>query len=271
MTKAESAHRGGGDYIFSNAHRQTANRFPALSDIYDARTIECFLEIGVDAGWRCLEAGAGAGSIAAWLCDRVGPTGHVVATDIDTHFLDRLHRPNLTIRQHDMAVAPVEPRSFDLVHARLLLVIVPERERALANMIAGLKPGGLIVCEEFDSLSMAPDATINPAETELKSLVAMRQIMPRRGVNVRYGRLLHGRLRQLGCVDVRASGRLAMWQGGSDGARLLRSNIMQLRTDMIESGLITEHEFEADMARLEDPAVLLPSPVMWTVVARAPS
>src|SRR5215470_17943338 len=37
----------------------------------------------VRPGWRCLEVGAGRGSIATWLAAQVGENGQVVATDID--------------------------------------------------------------------------------------------------------------------------------------------------------------------------------------------
>jgi 2-polyprenyl-3-methyl-5-hydroxy-6-metoxy-1,4-benzoquinol methylase len=44
----------------------------------------------VRPGWRCLEVGAGRGSMAAWLAEQVGPSGHVMATDIDVTYLERL-------------------------------------------------------------------------------------------------------------------------------------------------------------------------------------
>ena len=40
----------------------------------------------VQPGWRCLEVGAGRGSMAVWLAEQVGPSGHVVATDIDVGY-----------------------------------------------------------------------------------------------------------------------------------------------------------------------------------------
>ena len=64
-------------------------------------------------------------------------------------------------------------------------------------------------------------------------------------------------------VDVRSSGRLAMWQGGSAGARLFRANFEQLRT-----GLITQAELDDDLSRLDDPLTLFPSPVTWTACGR---
>ena len=50
-----------------------------------------------------LLVGMGAGGIALWLADRVGETGHVLATDLDTRFLDGHGRANLEVRTHDVA------------------------------------------------------------------------------------------------------------------------------------------------------------------------
>ena len=41
----------------------------------DPLTVRYLLRLGVGDGWRCLEVGAGAGSIVRWLSDRVGPNG----------------------------------------------------------------------------------------------------------------------------------------------------------------------------------------------------
>src|SRR4029077_20750563 len=72
----------------------------------------------VQPGWRCLEVGAGRGSMATWLAERVGPSGQVVATDLDTRSLDRLDLPNLQVVQHNIVDDPLDalgPGSFDLV------------------------------------------------------------------------------------------------------------------------------------------------------------
>ena len=41
-------------------------------------------------GARCLEVGAGSGSMALWMAARVGETGHVLATDINPRFVEAL-------------------------------------------------------------------------------------------------------------------------------------------------------------------------------------
>jgi hypothetical protein len=96
---------GEGCYVLDNAAEARA-RFEALPRIYDPGTFRHLAALGVGEGWRCLEVGAGGGSVARWLADRVGPVGHVLATDIDTRFLDALAGPTLEVRRHDVTAHP---------------------------------------------------------------------------------------------------------------------------------------------------------------------
>lgn len=257
-------------YVFDNAHSQARERFPALSDLYDYETIRCLQAVGVAPGWLCLEVAAGGGSIARWLAAQVGPGGRVLATDLDTRFLEPLAGPALEVRRHDIARDPLPDAAFDLVHARLILVHLPERELALAKMAGALQPGGWLVCEEFDSLSMPADPVLHPHECALQAQAAMQRIMAARGANTRYGRDLAARMRAHGLIDIRAQGRMAMWQGGSAGARLFRANFAQSREELLRVGLLTQAEWDDELERLDDPRTLFPSPVMWTVCGRRP-
>ena len=75
--------------------------------------------------------GAGGRSIPEALAAVVGPTGRVLATDIDPAWLKA--GDGYEVRRHDVAADPApEPGTFDLVHARLVLVHVPDRARAFA-------------------------------------------------------------------------------------------------------------------------------------------
>src|SRR5437763_1503307 len=77
----------------------------------------------VRPGWRCLEVVAGRGSMAVWLAGQVGRAGHVVATDVDTRYLERLDIPNLEVIEHNILEDPPEDLglgSFDLVSSRLI-------------------------------------------------------------------------------------------------------------------------------------------------------
>ena len=252
----------GGAYALDNSSRQALARFPALSDAFDAGTQRHLDAIGIGAGWTCLEVGGGGGSIARWLAERVGPTGHVLVTDIDPRHLRFPDLPEVDVRVHDIASDPLPAASFDLVHARLVLVHVREREAALANMIAALKPGGWLVDEEFDS-SVFPDPVLSPGEVLSKTHIALSRVLDERGVDRTFGRRLFERFRALGLDRVAAEGRTFMWPSGSPGPAILRANYSQLQSHMIDAGYLTHAEFDHDIAALDDPEFLMPSPVLW--------
>jgi len=255
-------------YVFDNAEQQAQQRMAALPALYDPGTIRHLTQLGVGEGWRCLEIGAGGGTIARWLSERVGPTGRVLATDLDTRFLENLRLPNVEVRKHNIESDPLPQNAFDLIHLRLVLVHLLSRDRVLQALVGALRSGGWLLAEEFDSLSMTPDASVNPAETSLEADVVFREVMVARGLDLRYGRLLPSRFRQIGLVDVGAEGRVPLWRGGGYGGILMRANLEQLREDILATGRITQDQFERDLARLDDEEFVRPSSVMWAAWGR---
>src|SRR5687767_11306018 len=99
-------------YAFDNAWELERERLRGLELRLDPATIRHLETIGVGAGWTCLEIGGGGGSIARWLARRVGPSGRVVATDLDPRFLEALGEPNLEARRHDVATDDLPPNAF---------------------------------------------------------------------------------------------------------------------------------------------------------------
>jgi SAM-dependent methyltransferase len=261
----------GSTYILGNASPEARARFDALSTLYDRATIQHLESCGVGLGWNCLEVGGGGGTIAAWLAERVGADGHVLVTDLDPRFLDCSKLPNLEVRRHNVVTDPLPEAAFDLIHSRLVLIHLPERQKVLARLMAALRPGGWLVVEDFDSGSLPSDPFLNSGEIQLKTQTALYRVVEDAGLERRWGRLLHSHMRALGLVDVRAEGRLSMWQGGSPGAALTRANFQQLQDALIGGVLVTEQEFQRDIARLDDPYFTMPSPIMWTAWGRRPT
>jgi SAM-dependent methyltransferase len=259
------------NYVFDNAGAQTPRRWTALERLFDTDTIQHLAARGVRVGWRCLEVGGGSGSIAQWLTQQVAPRGHVLVTDIDTRFLESLNGPSFEIQQHDIGTDPLPEAAFDLAHARLVLSHLPSRERALRTMISALKPGGWIVIEDFDWSSKAPDPADTTAAADFSKIHdAMNDFMTERGVDGTYGRQLWGLLRSHGLVEVDAVGRVTMYQGGSPGAELFLAAVEQLRTALIQSGLVTEEDIEAYRALLGNADFAVQSNVMMTAWGRRP-
>ena len=258
------------EYVFDNRNESAEKRYRELSVLYDAQTLRHIEQRGIEEGWSCLEVGGGGGSIASWLCKRVGPTGRVLATDIEPHFLEALAFRNLEVRRHDIRYEGLPERQFDLAHARLVLMHLPGRELALRRMLASLKPGGWIVVEEFDNLSILPNPIVNPGEEELKVIRAGLRVLTARGVELRYGRWLPRQLQSLGLVNVGAEASTTMWHGDSPGTRLYKLTFEELADPILRSGLISEAEFETDMRRLDELDFLTLSPMMWTAWGQVP-
>src|SRR4029434_9306066 len=71
-------------YVFNTAqHDAELSRLRAIESIFDAASRRFLLATGVRAGWKCLEVGAGAGSIATWLANVVGGSGRVTAVHVN--------------------------------------------------------------------------------------------------------------------------------------------------------------------------------------------
>ena len=106
--------------------------------------------MGLGEGWRCWEVGAGGVSVPRSLAERVGTSGRVLATDIDVSWIESAAGCALEVRRHDVIHDPPPAETFDLVHARLVLVHLADRAAALRVMIDALRPGGWLVLEDAD-------------------------------------------------------------------------------------------------------------------------
>jgi SAM-dependent methyltransferase len=256
-------------YAFDNAGEAARQRYDLLAAVWDNESRTQLERVGVDTGWNCLEVGAGGGSIAEWLGARVGNTGHVLAVDLSTRFLERLRGANIEVREHDLVRQSLPECAFDLVHSRLVLMHLPERDEVLSRLIKSLRPGGWLVLEEFDALSTVPDPTVYPGETSLAAALAMRAVMRERGIDLCYGRRLPAVLRARGLADVRAAGRAFMWHSDSLGARLYRLTLEELRGEILARCAIDDEQFSADLERISQADFAVPSPMLWTVCARS--
>jgi ubiquinone/menaquinone biosynthesis C-methylase UbiE len=257
-------------YLLDNANAKAGTRMEVLARLYDPASRRILEATGISAGWRCLEVGGGGGSLARWMAERVGAEGHVLCTDLDTRIIERGRAgANLEVMQHDIARDALPMNAFDLAHARLVMIHVPEREVALEKMTLSLKPGGWLVIEDFDSASLQPDAKVNRFETPLPTSEAVRKYLTRHQDGY-YGRRLHGRFRELGLVNVFAEARMVMFDRHNGGADLMRVNFEQIGADVIAAGLITRAQIDADLAMLERDEFAIPSPIMWSVSGRKP-
>jgi 2-polyprenyl-3-methyl-5-hydroxy-6-metoxy-1,4-benzoquinol methylase len=244
------------DYLLDNAWEQQRPRLIGLEAWFDPGTVRHLEALGVATGWRCLQVGAGGGSIAQWLCRRVGPSGHVVATDLDTRFLTILRAPKLEVLRHNILTDELPEGTFDLVHARFVVEHLADRMGALRRMAAALKPGGWLLVEDTDHATWAADPAVDAEAAALFSTwtAAYLQLFGMVGGDAHAGRRLYGELQALGLTDIGAEGRVFMVSGGSPNALVWHLTAEQVRERMVDTGLLTAPEMERLLVLLLDPS-----------------
>ncbi|OQW33071.1 MAG: hypothetical protein A4E19_06925 [Nitrospira sp. SG-bin1] len=215
----------------------------------------------VQPGWRCLEVGAGRGSMAVWLAQQVGGNGRVVATDVDTTSLNRLDLPNLQVRRHDILNDSLDAlglASFDLVCARLVLFwLAGKQEIAIRRMVECLRPGGWLIDEDGDWGMVAP---VDPAHSHyIPYQCAWKngEWWAERGYDPVFGRTLPVLFDRCGLVDIRHEVSASVVRGGSPWSRWWVQSLEGIRASEQAGGSLTEvrdQEYSALTAPLTDPS-----------------
>jgi SAM-dependent methyltransferase len=213
---------GSRGYGLSATGRETAEdaRLGLLEQLYDplSQARRAF----VQPGWRCLEVGAGRGSLARWMAEAVGSAGEVVATDVDTRYLERLAVPNLRVIRHDLLSDPLEvlePGSYDLVSARLVLFWLRDQEEAVRRLVACLRPGGWLIDEDGDWGLPGPVDPSHPLTGPHDAVYRYGGWWSDRGFNPTFGRTLPVLFQRAGLVDIRHEAKSEVVPGDSPWAR----------------------------------------------------
>lgn len=132
---------------------------PFLGQWLGAATERMFDLARVESGCRVLDVAAGAGEQSIAAARRVGPTGHVLATDIAPALLDHALADaraaglsNISAQELDGEQLDTLPAaSFDVVISRVGLIYFPDQQRALAGMRHALKPGGRVAAVVYST------------------------------------------------------------------------------------------------------------------------
>jgi len=241
---------GGEGYLLDNRQAEAGRRLDALAELFDPVTFRHVSEIGVGAGWACWEVGAGGPSVPRWLAGRVGPTGRVLATDIDTGLLEAgPEPPPFEVLRQDVGVGAPPDGRFDLVHARLVLVHVPRREAAVAAMVDALRPGGWLVLEDADPALqplICPDEYGEVQRLANRLRNGFRDLLAQRGADLGFGRTLPRLLRDAGLADVRADAYFPITSPAC--AVLETATVQQIRGHLVAAGLATDAEIDRHLA-----------------------
>lgn len=245
------------DQYFANSEKDEVElrRLRLLEETYDPNTIRYLERFRLGKGQNCLEIGAGAGSIASWLAMQVGPTGRVVATDINTRFLQRLNVPNIEVRQHNIVQDDLETSEYDLVHCRAVLMHLSEYEKALERMIGSLRPSGWLLVEEADYGSVLSLDLTNPSAVPLIS--ALRIVydeLRKKNTDIYFGRRVRDLVEGHELTDVGNEGWTSIGRGGTSEAQFRWMTTQVVMKPLIASGAITQQQYENAKRLYEDPS-----------------
>src|SRR5205085_295734 len=152
------------------------NRLRAQAEQYDEQARWLLDAVGVRPGSRVLDVGSGPIGVLRLLSEMVGPSGEVVGLEREHRFvelarseIERLGLQTVQVIEADGLNSGLESDSFDLVHERLVLVNVPERDALLAEMLRLTAPGGSVALEDIDNVSWLCE----PAHVSWDALLAV--------------------------------------------------------------------------------------------------
>src|SRR5438552_635680 len=130
------------DYLLDNVAPETGGRFAGLEACYDESTFGYLSALGLGEGWRCWEVGAGGGSVVRWMAAQVGESGSVLGTDLNLDWIDVEMPRQVELSRHDVTSDEILHSAYDLIHARLVLIHLPQRDQVIERLVAALAPGG---------------------------------------------------------------------------------------------------------------------------------
>jgi SAM-dependent methyltransferase len=259
----------GEDHYFASAagNDLELERIRCLEAMLDRVTISRLERIGVGRGWTCLEVAAGGGSIAAWLGQRVGSDGTVLATDMNTRLLGHL-APPVRVEPLNVLTDDIEASAFDLVHGRAILMHLREPDAALAKMAAAVKPGGWLCIEEGDyEVFAAAPAHPEALEWTEQWQAAFRTLRDAGVMDAFFGRRVRALIEPLGFQGVIADGVTDIWRGREPGARFYELTSEVFRAN----GVVSDEDHARTLRLMNDPTFLFTDKVLFGAWGRRPS
>lgn len=253
------------DYVLPHSNPVERDRLGVMSSMLDPQFWFRLQQAGVAAGWSCLEVAAGNGSVSEWLAGHVGDQGHVVVSDIETSYLERLSAPNLETRKLDVTRDDLGG-PYDLVCGRAFLHHIPERLDVIARLAAAVRPGGVIAIEEpdFHPVMATDNATLRAFWQGWLAWSANQ------GIDYFIGRRVAGVLQREGFEEITAHGETILFNGGSQTAEYWRYTLEELGASMKAEGAVSASVWDDAMALLKNPSFWTWQNSYVTTIARKP-
>jgi len=235
--------------------------------------------IGVGRDWWTIDVGCGPLGILDLLAERTGAGAEVIGLERDPNMLEFGHElmaerklDSVRLIQGDARHTGLPDSSFDLAHARLLLVNVPEPDGVVSELARITRPGGWVASEEVDWISWVCDP-IHPAWARLIDINA--DIWRKRGMDVNVGRRLPRMLKEAGLTDIQFRAHAPVFGHGDSYQYLLLAFSEINREEMIATGYTTAAEYNeltsSLRAHLEDEGTFVTWSMFYQAWGRKPA
>jgi SAM-dependent methyltransferase len=249
------------DYVLDQGFGEERARLSGMEALWDPGSQALLDEIGIGPGWKCLEVGAGGGSMVEWMASR---GAHVTAIDIDTRFIEHLASDSIFVRRIDLREDELPQAEYDLVHSRLVLEHLSDRKQILDRLVATLRPGGWMVMEDYDWTNYGfEDGTRGFSEIG----DAILDFMTTAGFERDYGRRVAADMEAAGLTDIRGEGRARLINATSPGFDFFRLSFESLREAIVKAGRLSAEQADAAATVFDEDRRLL-TPMMMAGIGR---
>ena len=211
--------------------------------------------IGIKNGEKVVDLGCGPGGVLHLLAERVGGSGHVLGIDRGHHFVELARRfveerglTQVEVREGDAYDTGLPRASFDGGHMRLLLVNVPEPERAVRELVALVRPGGWVASFEADYLPCCCDPPLPALDRLMEAYAAYARAQK---IDLAVGRRMHRMFREAGVTDISVDAIVHVFPEGHERRWFQKRLIDNVRERMLAAAFITREDMARDMAALE--------------------
>ncbi|MFQ3559877.1 class I SAM-dependent methyltransferase [Streptomyces gramineus] len=259
---------GGGRYgeaAFRPDRAGEGERIDVGALVYDDITMARLRALGAGPGRRCLDVGAGTGTISRRLLDEAGVES-VLAVDRDVRFLTA--RRGLDVLEADVTTALDQVGGrFDVVHARFVLMHLPEHDRVITALAGLVEPGGVLVLG--DAVDLTSDRTPDtPYTTVMRAM--WQGLRATIGTDVSWVPSYPQLLRGAGLVSVAAEIHVPPLVPDSPVSRFWADTWERSRAAMLATGLVDDAAVDAAVRYLSSDECAALSAGMLTAWGRRP-